>query len=292
MAKRNLFCCPDNDTTAHFNAWVNEMDAALISYGWTRSGDTGEASMPTSVARATTTNTYPIWVVYKMGDSLQSTTAVYMRIDYGTGGNGDTPSVKIQIAIGGTNGSGTLTGSVGTQMIQSGQSPATTNAPFRTSGSSSSFRVMAWSRYNGQAWIFAVERDKDSSGADTSSGVSMAAAWANNNAGGVAVQSQYITSSSLGLVDTTRLYGLLSSTTPSQTWHSQTGVAPLRTSLGPFRNPMLGILMTARNDFVDGSTNNVTVYGTSHVYLMGCPTAQTPNLNGISSDCGLGILWE
>jgi hypothetical protein len=292
MATRTLLCIPNNSVTAQWQAWVNEFDAALIAYGWLRSGDTGEASMPTAVTRPTTTATWPIWVVYKMNDSLQSTTAVYMRIDYGTGGQVDTPSIKFQITIGGTNGSGTLTGNVSTQQTFSGQSPPSTATPFRTSGSSSSFRLLAWTKVAGQSWAICVERDKDSSGADTTSGVNYVVAWCSNNVSGVGLASQYLAlSGGNGLLDTSRFYAMITSS-PSQTWNSLTGVAPIRTSFGPFRNPMIGIVMTARPDFADGVTNPVTIYGATHTYMMGALNTTGQSLNQWNSDSGLGILWE
>jgi len=292
MAKRVASLAPSNNTNALWQAWVNEFDAAIIAFGWVRSGDTGEAAMPTSAAKPTAISTYPLWVVYKMGDALQSSCAVFMRIDYGTGGNTDQPSIKLTVAVGGTNGSGTLTGIVGSQYTQTSQSPSTTLGTFRTSGSSSSFRVAAYSRYNAQGWILAIERDKDSSGADTANGVSYVLVWASNNAGGVGIVSQYLNASSAGLADTTRIYGLLS-TQLSQTWHSQTGVAPIHTSLGPFRNPMLGIMLVARPDFLDSSVNAITVYGASHNYLICNPVSQSNiNYSGAQADCAFGILFE
>lgn len=294
MATRTSSTVPDNNTDVNFRAWINEIHNSLIAFGWLQTSDTGQINFST-VTRPTAASIYQGFAVYKMNDSLQSTCAVFMRIDFGTCGSADAPGIKIQVCIGSTNGAGTLTGNLSSVMVTGSASlPANTSSfNCRTSGDTSSFRMHMWSSSVADlGWTFAIERDRDTSGAATSLGVSFALTYLSGGTGSIAVSSQFLElAGGTGSIDVTRWYAMVSSAS-SQSGGGNVGVAPVRTVLGPFRNPMIGVLVYARTDFTAETTTPVTIYGVSHTYLMLRPSLTAKTLNQWNADCGVAILWE
>jgi hypothetical protein len=275
------------------------MHNALIAFGWVQTADTGQINFAT-VTRATTTNVIQGVALYHMNDSLQGTTAVFLKLGFGTGGTGDTPRLDVQVGIGSTNGSGTLTGQVMTsQALCTGPNlnfPTTTLGACRSSGDAGSFRCNFWTNdFGNLGFTVVIERDKDSSGADTANGVNVVCLGVVQANQFVSIFSQHIpTSGSLGLADTTRLYAPISSaSSQSGDGTNAAGVAPVHTSLGPMRNPMLGMLLYAVPDFVVGTTSPVPIYGASHTYLF-CRAnlSGTFTLNQWNPSTGMAILYE
>jgi hypothetical protein len=283
-----------NNTDANFRLWINEFNNAVLAMGWTATTDTGQINFST-VTRPTAINIYQGYAVYQMADSLQSSCAVFMRVDFGTqNGSTDLPSIKVQVCIGSTNGSGTLTGNLSTQVITgaSGVSTNTSLLNVYTSGSSSRLSSQFWSTFGGGnlGWTLIVERDRNTSGAETSLGVNFLVCHCTN--GGITLTSQFIEQAGgLGSQDS-RWYAMVSSQL-SQAGQGTAGVGTIRTQLGPFRNPIIGAILCSRGDFLTLTTNPIIVYGTSHTYL-----ALRPNVIGIqtmnswNTDCGIMMLWE
>jgi hypothetical protein len=266
--------------------WINEIHNSLIAFGWTQTADTGQINFST-VTRPAGTSIYQGYAIYQMNDSLQATCAVFMRIDFGTGGVADAPSMKIQLTIGGTNGAGTLTGNVGTQQTISKSAASATSTSCRTAGTSSSFRCCMWQDQSGAgAFVAAIERDLNTSGAETATGVNFISI---NN---LTMTSQFIEQAGgLGAVDN-KWYAMVSTQT-SQSGGGNVGLGPVRTQLGVFRNPMKTMLVYASTDFATGTTNPVTIYGVSHTYLMVKPaTGSSLAINSWNANCDIALLWE
>jgi hypothetical protein len=177
MATRTSSLAPTNVSDTTFRLWINEIHNSLIAFGWVQTSDTGQINFST-VTRPTAINTYQGYAVYRMGDSLQATCAVYMRLDFGTGGTADCCSIKIRLTIGSTDGAGTLTGNVSTLITTSTTTGNASAFACRCSGSTSSFRMHFWSTsISGCGWTFAVDRDRDASGAETSLGINILSCW-------------------------------------------------------------------------------------------------------------------
>lgn len=100
-------------TNATFQAWGSALSAAMQSCGLSQTTDTGQINWTTVVIPATI-NTAGGYEIYKFTDALQSTSPVFLKIEYGTGdlltGNG-TPGMWLTVGQG-SNGSGTLTGTL------------------------------------------------------------------------------------------------------------------------------------------------------------------------------------
>lgn len=283
---------PNNNTDANFRLWINEIHNSLLAFGWLQTADTGQINFA-SVTRPTVAGTYQGYATYQMNDALQSACACFIRLDFGTGANTDAPSIKFQVCIGGTNGSGTLTGNVAAQITLQCDTVNTTSFAARTSGSSSSFRMAMWpqSTATQRGWFFALERDLSVNGVEQSTGISFAIA---NHAGGTNASfwSQFLeTAGGTGPQDTTRLYAFIHADS-TQSGGGNVGVGPVRTRLGVFRNPMKGMILFARGDFGQDTTNPVSIYGSTHTYIMMRDVTSVQTYGTFNGDVGVALLWE
>lgn len=292
MAFRTSSIAPSNSSDAIFRLWINEIHNSLIAFGWVQTSDTGQINFST-VTAPSGAGVYQGYAVYRMADSLQATCAVFMRLDFGEASAVDQPSLKIKVGIGSTDGAGTLTGNLSTQVTCNGNTTSSASTfNCRTAGTTSSFRMQMWgTSFAGLGWTVAIERDLDTSGAETSLGVNILISY--NNAPTTSVfTSQFLElAGGTGPVET-KWYGMVS-TQSSQSGGGNVGIGPVRCTLGPFRNPMKTVLVFAVTDFVMESTNPVTIYGSSHTYLMLRPnTGQSVALNQWNATCGVAFLWE
>lgn len=107
----------NNSTSAGFQAWGSALSAAMQSCGLSQTSDTGQINWST-VAVPTTANTSAGYEIYQFTDALQSTYPIFVKIEYGTGPNqtttGDYPQIWFTVGEG-SNGSGTLTGTLTTR---------------------------------------------------------------------------------------------------------------------------------------------------------------------------------
>lgn len=286
MATRTLAAFESNSTDALFRQWINEVHNGLIAFGWTQTADTGQINFST-VTRPTAVNTYQGYAVYAMGDSLQATVPVFMRIDFGTGNATDIPAMKLKVAIGGTDGAGGLTGVSSTQQTinQGPVSNVTTLNNLRTAGSSSSYRY-AWGMENDGMFGFAVERDQTTAGADSGLGVNIVCII-----GRAVFACQFIeTAGGVSPVES-RVYAMISAQA-TQSASGYVGVGPVRIPYGPFRNPMKTLGLYARGDFTNQSTGPVVIYGVSHTYLFFTTQVTAVSANTWNTNTGFAFLWE
>jgi hypothetical protein len=105
-----------NTTDAEFRAWGSALSAAMQTCGLLQSTDTGQINWAT-VARTAGNNSVAGYEIYKFTDTLQATSPVFIKIEYGTGNvhnNYDSPALWITVGQG-SNGTGTLTGTLTTR---------------------------------------------------------------------------------------------------------------------------------------------------------------------------------
>ena len=176
MAANSFSVAPTNSTPTYFQGWVAALQAAILACGWTQTSDTGQLVVA-DLTVPTVINTSSGYMIFAMADSLQPSNPAYMRIDVGSGGAVNSPSIWFQVGTS-TDGVGNLGGktTVKRQLVPYGSKFATTVADSFYSGSSSRFVCCFWvggtfnsSGYYGQ--MISVERTHDSSGNDTSDGV-------------------------------------------------------------------------------------------------------------------------
>lgn len=116
-------------TDAKFRAWSSTLSAAIIASGLTQTSDTGQINH-TTVTKAVAANTKVGYEIYRFNDTLQSTKPIFLRLDYGSGGNasGNAPGTWLTVGTG-SDGAGNITG-VGMAVTQGHgtSTTATTNA--------------------------------------------------------------------------------------------------------------------------------------------------------------------
>ena len=102
-----IYTAIDHSTDAGFRVWGTEFHAQLLAIGLTLTSDTGQINWTTVVRPALNgTAGYEIW---RFNDTLQGTTPIFIKFEFGTSSTINYPSIWISIGNG-SNGSGTLTG--------------------------------------------------------------------------------------------------------------------------------------------------------------------------------------
>lgn len=99
----------DQTTDVAFRNWVAEVIAQLTAVGLTQTSDTGQINTST-VTRVAGLQTAAGYAIFRFNDSLQSTSPIFMKFEFGTGSIATTcPGFWVTVGTG-SNGSGTITG--------------------------------------------------------------------------------------------------------------------------------------------------------------------------------------
>lgn len=105
-----------NANTAGFDAWINEVFTNLVTNcGLTQTADTGQLAAPTAVALPGAANTSAGYYIFLFNDTLQATSPVFIKLEFGTASATANPQMWITVGSG-SNGSGTITGTVMTRV--------------------------------------------------------------------------------------------------------------------------------------------------------------------------------
>lgn len=186
-----------NASNALFQAWAQEIDAAILAAGWVDNGDTGSVNLATMTVPAQ--NTAAGFRIYKMQDSLHTggSSPCYLKVEYGTGaGFAGTPGLWITIGTS-TNGSGTLTGNTSTRTAWDSQGNGTASGSVCYSSGSTS-RIGLFMGTPGTVGsnvpfvFFHVSRIKNSSGADLADGFILVMSWRSNTTTATTSRIQFV----------------------------------------------------------------------------------------------------
>lgn len=289
----------DQSTDAGFRAWGSELAAKFAAVGMVQTSDTGQINWA-SVTRAAVINTAAGYEIWRLSGS-----ALYFKIEYGTGSvQPTTPSLWLTVGTG-SNGSGTITGQTSTRT----QVGRTSTAISSTVTNYQSY-LCATADYFGLSWklgssatvnspraLIVVARTVDNTGAASTTGyavylvttssflstqcvataaaVTQAAATSNCSfiipGSGTA-----ITTSSDGAGDVQAFIW----------WYAVYGSTPVQ--------PLLHITAALLSELAVGLTAPMTLVGTTpHTYLS-CATSVSADAGGTmpSANLGLLILWE
>lgn len=106
-----------NSTDAEFRAWGLAISTALSTVGLVQTADTGQVNWTTVVkpAGASTIAGYEVW---RFNDAQQSGAPIFLKVEYGSAAAATSPRVTITVGQG-SNGSGSLTGTVSTAQVWS-----------------------------------------------------------------------------------------------------------------------------------------------------------------------------
>lgn len=111
MATKGWSFSPSNASDATFRAWGTDLNTSFAAVGLVQTADTGQINW-TTVTKPAVGNTYAGYEIWRFSDS-----SIYMKWEYGTGSS-TALNIGIRLTIGtGSNGSGTLTGTVSQSRI-------------------------------------------------------------------------------------------------------------------------------------------------------------------------------
>jgi hypothetical protein len=119
----------NHTTVAGFNAWVTEVIGAMFTnLTLTQTADTGQTTNGGSSVPAV--NTAGGYVIGRFNDTLQSTAPIFFKLEFGTGSVITQPQMWLTVGQG-SNGSGTLTGTLTTRCaVLTGSAPSSTTTSF------------------------------------------------------------------------------------------------------------------------------------------------------------------
>lgn len=166
-----------NDAT--FRSWGSNLAGNIGTAGMVKTADTGQINWVTVTRPAV--NTYGGYEIWRFDDSLQATSPVFVKIEYGTSNNAANPAIRVSIGSG-TNGAGTLTGLVtstrvcheGSGLIAGASSMNFPSYVTHTAGFFGLvFKIGAGSTAAMTLFAFTVQRSVDNTGAPTAAGVQL-----------------------------------------------------------------------------------------------------------------------
>lgn len=252
---------------AAIQSWAGAIRSTFIAGGWVQTADTGQTNA-TALAAATAANQSMGYEIWKMGDSLQASAPVFVKIEYGSGGNG-TFNSSIWLTIGkGSDGAGNITGVLlpRTQLGAKFNSGAasTSSVPFGCATTSSiGFFVGGVGRM-----AFFIERTKNSSGADTGDGLCVYGDG--DTIGGDLIARVYLYQQlpMTGTIPSSST--VIGAFTPSGlTWAqgNNVGCCPFRFFNGMPSNPGYNCMTYLDGDLTRRAPIVVSIYGVNHTYI-------------------------
>lgn len=260
---------PTLSSDALFRAWSQFINDALVTTsGWVDTAATGEVNLSTMTAPATN-NTFAGYKVYRMADSLQATAPIFLKVEYGRGPGVNYPGLRL--SIGTTHdGAGTLTGTqvLTAQQVSCNATSASSLACY-ASGSTNRFAVVLFADNTGAQYTiaFGVERTKDSTGADDSTGVVLS--WCGHSGSAEVARVQVIPPSG-GVPATSSRWNIPFDipTSGSAVYGATLGVALLVPYAGDALRPTLNWGMLNTTDIpVYNNTLSATCYGSAVTFL-------------------------
>ncbi len=262
MAANTYLTAANNSTNALFRAWGQNISSTFTTCGWVAGADSGQINWATVAAPsgASASQGYEIW---RMNDALQSTSPVFLKIEYGSSQFAAlAPGLFITIARA-TDGAGTVTGNPSARMafgLTAGQANST---PSFFSGANNRFATTSWIETASAALCFSIERTHDAAGADTGEGVLL---FSRGQSTGYL---QQYWNCAVGPSPLESTLGALSpgNTTVTGTTGNKTVVYPFFFCHGVFTNPSLCFLSAREANFTQFSTCVIPFYGGNHTYM-------------------------
>lgn len=247
---------------ADFRAFAQVVHDRLAAVGLVQTSDTGQINLGT-VARPAVSNTAAGYEVWRFADALQSTTPVFLKVEYGVGASTDRPSLWITVG-GGSNGSGTLTGQVGAR-VQVAQGNADTAGATRAClAQGDGGQVHLFCSHNAAGantpgvFGFVVERVRDATGTVTPDGVLLVCV----TSGGATQTFQVIPAA--GSVPTTYSSGYVPPASGRSTVGADVVIAPTLAYLGKVFYSLLGWMLAT--DLGGDNVFTATALGTTHTF--------------------------
>lgn len=259
----------EHSSDATFRAWGSDLSTRFALAGLVQTLDTGQINWLT-VTRpgAITFAGYEIW---RFNDTLQATSPVFIKVEYGTANNATVPALRITVSSG-TNGAGTPTGLVTTARLAYTATTLIANANITnfpsylcaTAGFAGlAFKIGAAVSSSLTLIGFTVQRTVDNTGAPTAAAVVLTTCGASNDTTTASLVSIInYTSSTVNNGST----GIDLGAMPSAITSSLVGTSPqvfLHWVSVPQVTPLVGTAACILSEIVIGSQRNLTLVGTT-----------------------------
>jgi hypothetical protein len=255
----NTFICNTASNT-NFRAYGSAISNTFAKSGWLQANDAGQINWTTVVANGTSGSVMGT-EIWHMGDALQNTAPVYVRIDYCTLVGVNYPGFNISVGKG-TDGSLNLLALASSVLTQRVTGASAVMTPAYMSGDPNRISIGLFSGIlSEQGILINIERTHSANGSDTADGV---------------------------------LAMITGTSTSQQYWNAVTGPGPLETTYGAFvptggaaagtgnafhiypnyfdnnavyLNPAKYFLLVVPNHVALAVPFTVTHYGAPHTYL-------------------------
>lgn len=244
---------------AEFRGWGSDLAASLAAVGLVKTSDTGQINW-TTVTRAAANN-YAGYEIWRYPDST-----IFMKWEYGSANNISSPAVRVSVGTG-SNGSGTLTGTVSAaNPIHSSDSGVNLPGTSRTSlmclkdGFFGFCGYLSGSAGNVAFMFFAVSRTTDANGVPTSDGASVF--WGNVVNGSAPPTVQALNFTSNTTLSNSTVTGFIPGNITSSLVGSDNQVF-LHWVAYPRVYPVMPIVAIVSSEFVTNTTFTSTVLGTT-----------------------------
>lgn len=289
----------EHSSDATFRAWGSDLSARFATAGLVQTTETGQinwvtVTRPGAIAFAG----YEIW---RFDDTLQATSPVFIKIEYGTANNTTVPALRITVSSG-TNGAGTSTGLVTTATVAYTSTTLIANANITnfpsylcaTAGFAGlAFKIGAASASSLTLIGFTVQRTVDNTGAPTATGVVLTTCGASNLATqSAAVSIINYTASTVNNSST----GVDFCGMPSAMTSSIVGTSPqifLHWVSMPQCTPLVGTAACILSEVTIGTDRPLTLIGTTpRNYIAIGNSLRKTAFNSSAAVIGSLMLWE
>ena len=261
MAGNTLNLRYDNSTDIIFKEWAKGLSDQLIAAGWTRTADTGQIDW-TAITRPTVANTSQGYEIFQMNDVLQATAPIFLKVEYGSGGNILYPSIWLTAGVA-TSGAGALTGNITTrQQLQSGGNTTALQA-HKFDGANNRFVCALAPEFNGAANMiaFGIERTHGDDGSDTDAGALFFGIGS-----GVKVQAPLPKAGTGASPATEGALGCMTPLSATSVRGTDIGLFPVFPFLGRMLNPYRNLMVYFNNEITANLTITATHYGLAHTF--------------------------
>lgn len=292
----------DHTTDAAYHAWVAEVISALVtSIGLTQTADTGQTTNGGTTRPGV--NTAGGYIILRFNDTAQSTSPVFIKLEFGTGGTTTSPQMWITVGQG-SNGSGTLTGTL-IPRSQVGQgSPATSNVTSYVSryvwNPTYGFLTMVFKTLGGGTSSvasagFTLMRSTSNTGAVTTDAVALITNFSGSSSSACPMQIYSYLTAALVSLPSTQNWGFWPFSLTTTTVGGQIQLAPIYMAY-PTLNFHTCIALGLVGETPVGNTTSLAMIGSTALTFLsvGSPYggASTYGSNLSPVNVGVFILWQ
>jgi hypothetical protein len=287
MSKTTYSIAQTNASTATFRAWGKALSDALEAMGFIKTADTGQIDW--TAVNVPGVGTYAGYEIRRLSDTLQATTPVYAKIEYGTGSSATYP--KMQITVGrAVDGAGNLVGITATAITFGGGIQSATNYDCYVSGGEGyiMFALYVTSTTTTHPQLFYLARPRDANGTLNAHGINVV-----GQTGGATFYHQWLPEVGSPIPYATASGPFCAGPKAGTgSYGSTVGVFPIFTNMGYAAHPDgIGIAVFAADIGAGGQVIPVSVFGASHDFIS-CGVGNTGFINGNTAASSLLLRWE